>query len=140
MLIPENIRTFLMSKHRFPVLATLNPDGTIHQSVMWFDLNADGIMMNTKKGRVKYRNMSANDHVSLCFEEEGTYVTLSGHVELIEEQERAKGDIHKLAVRYDGQDAADQELRDVYSHQERVTVLMTVDRIHSQGVEQETDG
>lgn len=124
-----------MTGLRFPVLATVNPDGTIQQSVMWFDLEGDKVLMDTAKGRVKYRNMSANNHISLCFEEAGTYVTLSGHVELFDEQERAKGDIYRLAVRYDGKDVADQQARDVYVNQERVTVLMTVDRITTHGLQ-----
>ena len=56
MTIPDNVREFLLSKHRFPVLATVNPDGTIQQSVMWFDLEGDQVLMNTKKGRYKDRN------------------------------------------------------------------------------------
>jgi PPOX class probable F420-dependent enzyme len=137
MRIPDNVRTFLMSTFRFPVLATVNPDGTIHQSVMWFDLEGDTVLMNTAKGRVKHRNMSANNHVSLCFEEAGAYVTLSGRVEMIDEQARAKGDIHRLAVRYEGNEVADQQSRDVYANQERVTLLVTVDKILSQGLTQE---
>ena len=43
MTIPDNVREFLLSKHRFPVLATVNPDGTIQQSVMWFDLEGDQV-------------------------------------------------------------------------------------------------
>lgn len=134
MSIPEKIKTFLMSELRFPVLATLNPNGTIQQSVMWFDLEGDRILMNTRKGRIKDRNIRENSAVSLCFEQAGTYVTLSGTIEMIDEPERGQADIYRLAVRYDGEESARRAVASDYASQERVTLLMTVDRIYSQGV------
>ena len=135
MTIPDNVREFLLSKYRFPVLATVNPDGTIQQSVMWFDLEGDQVLMNTKKGRYKDRNIRSNTAVSLCFEDEGTYVTISGRVEVIDDPERAQADIYRLAVRYDGEEAAKKAVETDYSKQERVTLLVTVDRIFTHGLE-----
>lgn len=128
-----------MSKLRFPVLATLNPDGTIQQSVMWFDLEGDRIMMNTKLGRRKDRNLRANQAISLCFEEEGTYVTLSGRIEIIDDRERAQADIYRLAVRYDGEESAKQSFATGFGLQERVTLLMTVDKVLTHGLDQGND-
>ena len=124
-----------MSKHRFPVLATINPDGTIQQSVMWFDLEGDRIMMNTKVGRHKDRNLRANQVASLCFEDELAFVTLSGRIELIDDRERAQADIYRLAVRYDGEESAKRSLETGFGLQERVTLLMTVDKVFTHGIE-----
>lgn len=128
-----------MSKHRFPVLATLNPDGTIQQSVMWFDLEGDRIMMNTKLGRHKDRNLRENQTVSLCFEDETRYVTLSGRIEIIDDRERAQADIYRLAIRYDGEEAARRAVETGFGQQERVTLLMTVDKVLTHGLDQGND-
>ena len=134
MTIPDDVRAFLMSKFRFPVLATLNPDGTIQQSVMWFDLDGDKVLMNTKLGRQKDRNLRSNQTVSLCFEEEGAYVTLSGRVEVIDDRERAQADIYRLAVRYDGEEEAKKQVQTAFGTQERVTLLMTIDKVFARGL------
>ena len=65
MVLSDEVRNFL-NERRFAVLGTVNPDGTIHQSVMWYLLDGDTIVMNTRKGRVKFRNMTERQNVSLC--------------------------------------------------------------------------
>jgi PPOX class probable F420-dependent enzyme len=126
-----------MSKLRFPVLATLNPDGTIQQSVMWFDLEGDQVLMNTKVGRSKHRNMRSNDVVSLCFEDEGTYVTLSGRVMVVDDLDRGQADIYRLAVRYEGEDSARKQVQSDYSHQQRTSLLVTIDKVFTHGLKQD---
>jgi len=135
MQIPEKVRAFLMEKPRFPVLATINPDGTIQQSVMWFDLEGDQVLLNTKAGRFKDRNLRTNANVSLCFEEGGTYVTLQGRVEVIDDPELGQQGIHRLAVRYDGEESARQQVETTYRSQERVALLVTIDRIFQHGLD-----
>lgn len=125
-----------MEKPRFPVLATVNPDGTIQQSVMWFDLEGDQVMMNTLRGRFKERNLRSNDVVSLCFEEEGRYVTLSGRVTPVDDPERGQADIRRLAVRYDGEAEAARMVETVFGPQDRVTLLVTIDKVYTHGLEQ----
>ena len=137
MQIPAHVRAFLMEKPRFPVLATLNPNGTIQQSVMWFDLEGEQILMNTLRGRFKERNLRTNDAVSLCFEEEGTYVTISGRVTAIDDSARGRADIHRLAVRYDGQAEADKMMESVFGGQDRVTLLVSVDKIFTHQLAQD---
>jgi PPOX class probable F420-dependent enzyme len=137
MMLSPRVRSFLMSKLRFPVLATLNPDGSIQQSVMWFDLDGDQVLMNTKAGRAKHRNLTANGIASLCFEEMGAYVTLSGRCEVIDDPERGQADIYRLAVRYDGEESARQQVAEAYSSQERTTILMTIERVFVHGLPQD---
>ena len=50
--IDPMVREFL-EKRRFAVLATINPDGSVQQTVMWYQLQGDKVMMNTRRGRVK---------------------------------------------------------------------------------------
>jgi predicted pyridoxine 5'-phosphate oxidase superfamily flavin-nucleotide-binding protein len=46
----EDVRTFL-EEARFAVLATVNANGSPQQTVMWYELRGDTIVMNTRRGR-----------------------------------------------------------------------------------------
>ena len=58
---PE-IREFLNEK-RFAVLATINPDGSPQQTVMWYELRGETIVMNTTLSRVKGRNLQQDPRI-----------------------------------------------------------------------------
>ena len=123
--LTDDLRAWLMSTLRFPVLAVLTPDGAPSQSVMWFDVdpeNEDTILMNTKVGRAKERFLRADPRVSICFEEGLTWVALQGTVELDDDRERSMADILGLARRYG---SSGRE----FAGQERVTIRMRVERV-----------
>jgi len=130
--LSERARTLLEERH-FAVLATTNEDGSIQQSVMWYLLEkfngVDIILMNTKKGRVKERNMRRNPHVSLCVEHEYSYVTMSGAVELIDNPEFSQPDIYRLACRYDGQESALNQMWERFSKEHRVTIRLKMTQV-----------
>lgn len=113
---------------RFAVLATINADSTPHQSVVWYELQGDIIMMNTRRGRVKDRNLRRDPRASICVHDGNRYVTLKGRVEIVDDPATALSDIGKLAVRYDGEEAGRQQVRDLFSKQQRVTLIMTIER------------
>jgi len=123
--LSDDLRAWLMSTLRFPVLAVLTPGGAPSQSVMWFDVDAaneDTILMNTKVGRAKERFLRADPRVSICFEEGLTWVALQGTVELDDDRERSMADILGLARRYG---SSGRE----FAGQERVTIRMRVERV-----------
>ncbi|HUZ01862.1 MAG TPA: PPOX class F420-dependent oxidoreductase [Thermomicrobiaceae bacterium] len=130
--IPVAVRTFL-DERRFGVLATVNPDGTPQQTVMWFTLHGDTIMMNTAQGRVKASNLRNDPRVSICVEDEYTYVTAFGRAELIDDQEVAQRDIAELAVRYNGADRAQSQIAE-FRKQTRITILVPIERLISSGL------
>ena len=97
----DELRDWLTSELRFPVMAVLTTDGAPSQSVMWFDLDPDQpdtILMNTKVGRAKDRYLRRDPRVSLCFEDSLHWVALRGRVELDDDRDRALTDIKNLAV------------------------------------------
>jgi PPOX class probable F420-dependent enzyme len=123
--LSDDLRDWLTTGLRYPVLAVLTTDGTPSQSVMWFELDRDQpdtILMNTKVGRAKDRYLRRDQRVSLCFEEGLTWVALRGRVELDDDRERALADIQRLAVRY-GDDPHD------FDGQQRVTIRMRVEKV-----------
>ena len=126
------MRRFLDEK-RFAVLATSNTDGSPQQSVMWYLLEEDTILMNTKRGRLKERNMRRDPRVSVCVEDEYRFVSISGYLTLLDDQPRAQADIKRLSTRYHGPEKAEEQSRDQFSKEHRVTVLLSIASVTSDG-------
>jgi PPOX class probable F420-dependent enzyme len=127
--LSEKARAFLNEK-RFAVLATINPDGSVQQTTMWYLLEGDTIVMNTKAGRLKERNMRRDPRISICVEDGYSYVTISGTVEMIDDQEISQRDIHRLAVRYHGDEYAARQMAEQFSKEQRVTLHLKCERVH----------
>lgn len=128
---PE-IRSFLEEK-RFAVLATINPDGTPQQTVMWYALEDGRIMMNTKRRRRKDRNILRDQRISLCVEEGERFVTISGTAVIDEDWARGQATARALAVRYDGEEKAEEQMRNDYSKQERITIYLPIESVITHG-------
>ncbi len=126
--LSEKARAFLQEK-RFAVLGTINPDNTPQLSTMWYELDSDEILMNTKVGRVKERNMRRDPRISICIEDRYNYLTLAGTARLIDDQATAQADIKRLATRYHNAEKAEQKMRDQFSKEQRVTIRMTIERV-----------
>ena len=136
MQLREDVRTFL-EEERFAVLATVNANGSPQQTVMWYELRGDTIVMNTKRGRKKDRNLIRDPRASVCIEDGFRYVTLAGVIEFIEDLATAQADIAALARRYHDAETAEHMARDVFAPQERVTLLLHVDRADVHGFDDE---
>ena len=67
---------------------------------MWYELDGDTIVMNTKRGCKKDKNLPCDPRASLCAEDGFRYVTLEGVIEFIEDPATAQADIAALARRY----------------------------------------
>ncbi len=130
--IDPKIRVFLEEK-RFAVLATINPDGTVQQSVMWYVLQGDQIMMNTARGRFKDRNLLSNLSISFCVEDDYRYVTIKGTALLNEDNEQGQADIHALATRYHGAERADEMMKESFAKQHRVSIFLPIGKVDAHG-------
>jgi PPOX class probable F420-dependent enzyme len=134
--IDPKVRAFL-EERRFAVLATINPDGTVQQSVMWYELRGDHIMMNTARGRFKDRNLLSDLRISICVEDQYRYVTIKGTAELNEDPAQGQEDIKALATRYDGEQEAERMMREVFGKQHRVSILLPIDKVDAHGFDGE---
>lgn len=122
--LSERARAFLREKH-FAVLGTLNKDGSPHLTPMWYLLEEDDtILMNTKVGRKKERNMRRDPRISVCVPREYHYVTISGTVEMIDDPEIAQRDIYRLSARYHGEEKAKRQMAEQFSKERRVTLRL----------------
>ena len=111
-----------------------NKDGTPQQTVVWYELQGDRIMMNTAAGRLKERNLQRDLRISVCVVDGYKYVTIRGRVELDYDHDHALADITALAVRYHGKDKGEEQGRTVYSKQKRVTMYLSIEGIDVYGL------
>lgn len=130
--LTDEERAFL-NERRFAVIATINADGSPQQTVVWYELRGDRVMMNTRAGRVKERNLRRDPRISFCIEDEYRYLTLEGRVEFDYNQEIAQADIKALSARYDGPEEAERKSRETFSKHRRVTLYMTIENAFSEG-------
>ena len=126
--LSDKARAFL-SERRYAVLATLNKDGSVQQTVMWYLLEGNTIVMNTKKGRIKDRNLRRDPRISICVQEGYSYITISGTAELNEDSETGQRDIYRLAVRYNGEAAAQRQMIEGFAKEQRETIYLPIQHV-----------
>ncbi len=129
MKLPEPVRAFL-DPPRFAVLSTIREDGSAHLTVVWYERRGDEVIVNTTVPRSKARNIERDPRVSLLVGEMERYVRLEGEARALATGAAALADIRGMAVRYDGEAAADRQARTVWSTQERVTYAIAVKRLY----------
>ncbi len=102
-LIPESHRDLLADERRaFAVLATTMPDGSPQATMVWFDTDGTNLRINTARGRVKERNMTARPKVAMVILDPSDplrYIQVRGTV--IESTERGADEhINRLSLKY----------------------------------------
>jgi PPOX class probable F420-dependent enzyme len=113
------------------VVTDLRPDGSPHSTVVWVDVDDEGVSFNTAWPRAKPRYLEADPRASLTVVDPGDpyrWLTVEGRVTLVEEG--ANDQIDRLSEKYTG--------RERYaSHREgetRVTARIAPTRIESRGL------
>jgi PPOX class probable F420-dependent enzyme len=119
---------------RFGVLATLNADGSPQQTVMWYlPVDEETILMNTKKGRVKDKNLERDGRVSFCVEEGQTYVAVRGTIVVDNDAERGQETMKAITTRYVGEEEMKRQFAETYSKQHRITLTLKIDSVDTHG-------
>lgn len=103
--IPEAFRDLLSDETQaFLVLATIMPDGTPQVTPIWFNSDGQHILINSARGRIKDRNMTARPHVAALIADPADpwrWMQIRGEVVEITE-EGALDHILDLAEKYRG--------------------------------------
>lgn len=123
-------RAFLEAK-RFAVLGTVSPSGAPHLTIMWYLLDGDEIVFNTKAGRAKESNLARDPRVSLLVYDEGgyTYIRIDGRVRAVTDPDIAHRDIARLAVRYHGEERAKPAI-ERFNKEERISYRLPTSRVY----------
>ena len=114
---------------RFAVVATLNPDGSPLQAVVWYRLESGAIVFNSRVGRRWPSNLVRDRRVSITVVDGYDYIELRGEVEIDDDPETGQAVIAGLTHRYqtDKKSAAAQIAG--FATQRRVTFRLRPSRV-----------
>ena len=126
------VRSFLTAIPRYATIATVNPDGSPHQIVIWFLLRGDEVVVNSRHGRRWPSNLRREARASLSVYELEDAVTLDLALEREYEGEEAQADIAEMARRYDSPEVAEQEIKR-YRTEPRLSFVLRPTRVHTHG-------
>jgi PPOX class probable F420-dependent enzyme len=119
--LSDEIRTYLEAP-RYATLATLSPDGVPHQAVIWYALDGNSLLINSRRGRHWPRNLGRDGRMSLAVmdaERPTHWVGVKGVATLLRDGDAAIGDIQAMARHY-GKDPA------TYAGQDRVSFRVEI--------------
>ncbi len=94
----------LLEQPNYAVVSTLNPDGSIHNTMVWIDQEGDRVAVNSAVGRLWPSNLQRDPHVSVLVFETGNpynFVEIRGTAT---EADGADEHINGLAKKYIDQD------------------------------------
>ncbi len=120
------------------MLGTLNANGTPNLTVMWYLLDGDEVLLNTRAGRQKHRNLERDPRASLVVYDTGDpyrFVRIDGSVRTIDERATAQDDIRRIALRYYRDEArVERAMRESFGTQHRVSYRLAIRRVYADGV------
>src|SRR3954447_25332038 len=132
MSLTDSIRDYL-NEPRFAILATTGKSGRIQQTVMWYRMDGDTVVMNTAKGRTKAINLESHPDISVCVADGYRFLTLQGTATIDADPERGQREIQTIGLRYVDQAEIERTYRDTWKHQERITIEMPIDHVIANG-------
>jgi PPOX class probable F420-dependent enzyme len=131
--LPAAVRRFLGHEPPwFATIATLDPDGTPHQAIVWYLLTDEGIVVNSAEGRRWPRNLRRDSRASISIGEAYDFVMLKGSWTVIDDPEQAQAHIAAMARRYHADRPAEAEalIANRFRKQHRVSFLLRPNALH----------
>ncbi|QBD79595.1 TIGR03618 family F420-dependent PPOX class oxidoreductase [Ktedonosporobacter rubrisoli] len=120
----------LLHDLHYAVLSTLNPDGSVQMTTMWYLLENDvTVVMNAPAQTRKVKNLRRDPRIAICVPDGNRYVSLSGQVSLIEDQSVVRQDIEHLVQRYVPDEAAHPQTIEYLFGQGRVSLHFTPEKV-----------
>lgn len=131
--LPERIRTFL-DDERYATIATIDPDGSPRQAVIWYGLDGDEVVINSAMGRRWPSNLLRDPRVALSIIDQADgyqWVGLTGTVRTITDRETTQADIAGMARRYHADDP-DEVARSIarFEAQDRISFRFRPESVH----------
>ena len=127
--LPPHIRDFIAAPH-FGSIATVDADGSPRQAIIWYLLDGDELVVNSRVGRRWPTNVLRDPRVYTAVFDEADplrWVGLLGTAEAVTDQPQAQADIAAMARRYHHDDlaTAERKIRD-FVRMERISFRIRV--------------
>jgi PPOX class probable F420-dependent enzyme len=129
--LSPRIREFIAAPH-YASLATTEADGSPRQAVIWYLLDGDELVVNSRVGRRWPTNLLRDGRVYVAVFDEADpmhWVGLLGTAEPMRDQPQAQADIAAMARRYENAEAAAESIR-AFEQQERISFRIRVRAVH----------
>jgi hypothetical protein len=126
------VRSYLTATPRYATIATINPDGSPHQIVIWFLLRDDVLVINSRHGRRWPSNLRRDGRADFAVYEAEDAVTIECVAEASYEGEQAQADIAEMALRYDTPELAQREIAR-FRTERRLSFVLRPTRVHIHG-------
>jgi PPOX class probable F420-dependent enzyme len=131
-LFTPNARSFVAAPLRYATIATINPDGSPHQIVIWYTLRGDEIVVNSRRGRRWPSNLRRDGRANLAIYDGEDAVTIECIVDRAYDGDEAQADIAEAARRFYSPAYADQEIAR-YRTEQRISFVLRPVRVHVHG-------
>jgi PPOX class probable F420-dependent enzyme len=116
----------------YGAVTTLREDGSPQTTVVWVDVDDEGVMFNTAAGRAKPRHLERDPRLSLIVidpQDAYRWLAVSGRAELT--IEGADEQIDRLAKKYLGHD----RYRSRKPGEQRITVRIRPEHVEAEGLD-----
>jgi hypothetical protein len=104
--ISPAVRDYLTAPPRHATLVTLGPQGDPHLTVIWFALDGDAILVNSRVGRRWPTELAADPRCAMTVIDHDIdaelYVVMQAQAMVVATGDQALADIRSLARRYGG--------------------------------------
>ena len=132
-LLSPDVRNFLTATPpRYSTIATVNPDGSPHQIVIWFLLRDEEIVVNSRHGRRWPANLRRDGRANLAVYDAEDAVTIECVVGRWHEDDEAQADICEMALRFDTPEVAQRAIAR-FRTERRVSFELRPTRVHVHG-------
>jgi PPOX class probable F420-dependent enzyme len=104
--LPDAARRFLERPGRYAVISTVGPDGSPHQAVIWYAIDEQGLLINSRVGRRWPTELLRDPRVALTVDDSDAtsgreaYVTVQARAVRVATGDEAMAHIQMLARRY----------------------------------------
>jgi len=135
--LEPNVKSFLTNPVRYATIATINPDGSPHQIVIWFvvrtdEQRGDHLVVNSRRGRKWPSNLMRDGRANLAVYEAEDAVTIECRVVETYAGEAAQQDIGEMAQRYDSAEDAQREMAR-FRTEDRVSFILQPTKVLAHG-------
>ncbi|MFL5779194.1 MAG: pyridoxamine 5'-phosphate oxidase family protein [Chloroflexota bacterium] len=130
--LPDHVRRFLVEQPRYLTISTIDPDGAPRQAVIWFLLDGDELVINSRVGRRWPSNLLRDPRIAASVSDSAAelWVGFRGEATAVPEPDQAQSDIAEMARRFHRDPATIEARIREFEAQRRISFRVRIAEIH----------